>query len=80
MVANLSYFESFTTKSKVFPNPRSIMPSFKVAHIHEQGIDLIIIPLSSTFEYKLDSEKKQITYTLQRRANATGLRGTVVPV
>ena len=56
------------------------MPKFKVAHIKEQGIDLIIVPLESSFHHKPQHEQIEIIDELQTRATAAGLAGTVVPV
>jgi hypothetical protein len=56
------------------------MPRFKVAHIKEQGVDLIIIPLKSKFGMLGNSEQAAETEVLQVRANSAGLAGTVVPV
>ena len=56
------------------------MPRFKVAHIKEQGIDLIIIPLDSAFRTKSREQQDEVTLELQKRADAAGLAGTVVPV
>lgn len=56
------------------------MQKFDVAHIHEQGVDLIIIPLDDEFEWKPDWQKHQIIAALQACAGSAGLRGTVVPV
>ncbi|SIQ30645.1 hypothetical protein [Halanaerobium kushneri] len=56
------------------------MPRYKVAHIKEQGVDLIIIPLSDSFRFKSNKDKNQITNELQMRASNAGLAGTVVPV
>lgn len=56
------------------------MPRFKVAHIREQGVDLVIIPLDRSFGHKLESDKDSIVSELQVRASSAGLAGTVVPV
>jgi hypothetical protein len=56
------------------------MPKFQVAHIREQGVDLIIILVDSSFGYKSVSEQNQVTAELQLRTRAAGLAGTVVPV
>jgi hypothetical protein len=56
------------------------MPRFKVAHIREQGIDLVITPLESSFGYKSESDQHDIIADLQLHARAAGLGGTVVPV
>jgi hypothetical protein len=56
------------------------MPTFQVAHVREQGVDLIIIPVESAFGVKNQKEQHQIFSELQIRANNAGLAGTVVPV
>lgn len=56
------------------------IPQFDVAHLHEQGQDLIIIPLDSAFGYKNGTEQSAIRVQLQSCASAAGLAGTVVPV
>ena len=56
------------------------MPRYKVAHVKEQGIDLIIIPLESDFGFKTSSQQHTEIAELQRRSNAANLAGTVVPV
>jgi hypothetical protein len=56
------------------------MPHFKVAHIKEQGIDLIIIPLDDDFGRKTQAEQHGIIRELQMRTSSAGLAGTVVPV
>jgi hypothetical protein len=53
---------------------------YNLAHIREQGIDLIIIPLDSSFGYKTTIEQKQVANALQTCANVAGLAGIVVPV
>jgi len=56
------------------------MPNFDVAHIREQGVDLIIILLGPNFQYQTQQQKNDICEELQARATAAGLIGTVVPV
>jgi hypothetical protein len=56
------------------------MPRYKVAHVKDQGVDLIIIPLESRFGALGNSEQNAQRGELQMRANAAGLAGTVVPV
>lgn len=56
------------------------MTTFQIAHIREQGIDLIIVPLDSSFRYKTESEQTAVHSALQTCATAAGLKGTVVPV
>lgn len=56
------------------------MPQFDVAHLHEQGQELIIIPLDLSFGSRVEADQSRIASELQARASAAGLRGTVVPV
>jgi hypothetical protein len=56
------------------------MGKFKIAHIREQGVDLIIIPLDRGFGVKTRDEQLKIMEALQRCAIDAGLTGTVVPV
>jgi hypothetical protein len=56
------------------------MPTFKVAHLHEQGQDMVIVPLDSNFGHKSQQEQRAIVDELQERSRAAGLKGTVVPV
>lgn len=56
------------------------MAAYDVAHIREQGVDLIIIPLESSFGQRSRSDQVEVTAGLQLCAGAAGLAGTVVPV
>jgi hypothetical protein len=56
------------------------MPRFKIAHIKEQGVDLIIIPLGDSFRFENEHEQHEVIEELQMRAANAGLAGTVVPV
>ena len=56
------------------------MTTYDVAHIKEQGIDLIIIVVDSSFGLKTPDEQQGITMALQECATAADLAGTVVPV
>ncbi len=56
------------------------MSTYDIAHIREQGVDLIIIPLQSTFGCKNTREQSQVCSSLQAAARSAGLAGTVVPV
>ena len=56
------------------------MARFKVAHIREQGVDLIIVPLDSAFGNKTSNDQSSIIADLQSNATGAGLAGTVVPV
>lgn len=56
------------------------MKRFKIAHIREQGVDLIIVPLEQAFGRKTKQEQSEIIGSLQTCAASAGLAGTVVPV
>jgi len=56
------------------------MPSFQTAHIHEQGVDLIIVPVNASFGHKPESEQVEMIDAMQLAANSAGLAGTVVPI
>lgn len=56
------------------------MPHFKVAHLHEQGQDMIIVPVASSFGHRISQDQHDIIADLQVRARSAGLVGTVVPV
>lgn len=56
------------------------MTTFEVAHLHEQGQDMIIVAVSSTFGSYGNGKQNQLCSLLQRSATAAGLAGTVVPV
>jgi hypothetical protein len=56
------------------------MPHFKIAHLREQGQNMIIVPLESSFEHKSDEDQRATIAELQVRARSAGLAGTVVPV
>ena len=56
------------------------MPRYDVAHVKEQGIDLIIIPLHSSFGRQTREDQNEAIAELQMHANAAGLAGTVIPV
>ncbi|MFV8869116.1 hypothetical protein [Serratia fonticola] len=53
---------------------------FKIAHIREQGVDLIITPLDSSFNTKTLHQQRDFIDWLQLNAQSAGLAGTVVPV
>lgn len=56
------------------------MATLKIAHLREQGIDLIIVPLESGFGLKSSGEQSEIVESIQWCAHSAGLAGTVVPV
>jgi hypothetical protein len=49
------------------------MPTFKIAHVKEHGIDLIIVLVDSSFENKSASEQNEVVVELQLRARNAGL-------
>jgi len=56
------------------------MPSFKCAHVREQGVDLVIVPVDSTFGHKTDADQTATIEAMQVAATSAGLAGTVVPI
>ena len=56
------------------------MPHFKVAHLCEQGQNMIIFPLTSAFGHMPSDEQNAELSTLQYAANEAGLAGTAVAV
>jgi hypothetical protein len=56
------------------------MPRFDIAHIREQGQDIIIVPLESSFGHQSDLSQRQSIAELQSHAIGAKLAGTVVPV
>lgn len=56
------------------------MSEYKIAHIHEQGQDLIIIPLESSFGSKSEADQSDVIDALQECATSAGLAGAVIPV
>lgn len=56
------------------------METFQIAHIREQGVDLVITPLDTEFGLRTQTEQRRIAALLQACAKNAGLEGTVVPV
>ncbi|MER8921687.1 hypothetical protein [Mesorhizobium sp. M0802] len=56
------------------------MTKLKIAHIHEQGQDMIIAPLDGSFDHKTSSQQQALIAEIQLAAGSAGLKGTVVPV
>lgn len=52
----------------------------QVAHIREQGVDLIIVPLDHSFGQKPQSEQAQAIQALRTSATNSRMQGEVVPV
>ena len=51
---------------------------FDVAHINEQGQNMIIFTLDSSFGCKTAAQQNQICASLQARANSAGMVGKAV--
>jgi len=56
------------------------MASWKIAHLHQQGQDMIIVPLESAFGNKPGGMQSEFIEALQICAADAGLAGIVVPV
>ena len=56
------------------------MPTFKLAHIHEQGNDLIIIPVEGIFGSMAAAQQDREMSIFQAHATAADLKGAVVVV
>lgn len=56
------------------------MAKYRVAHVREQGQDMIIIPLEPKFGRASEREQEATVAELQACARSAGLKGTVVPV
>jgi hypothetical protein len=56
------------------------MPSLKVAHIHEQGVDLVIVPLDIGFGDRPHDVQVRTIAEIQETTQRAGLKGDVIPV
>lgn len=56
------------------------MPRLKIAHMRQQGQNMVIVPLESDFGHKTESDQQGAIRELQLRARSAGLAGQVVPV
>jgi len=56
------------------------MATFKIAHIKEQGQEMIIVPVNPTFGRKSRTEQQQTMDALSFAARSAGLAGTVVTI
>jgi len=56
------------------------LATFKIAHIREQGVDLIIVPMDRGFGNLPASNQQTSNGELQAQCMAAKLAGTVVPV
>ena len=56
------------------------MTTFEVAHLREQGQDIIIVVVADAFGSYGNIKQNQLCQLLQEAASSAGLAGTVVPV
>jgi hypothetical protein len=56
------------------------MSTFKIAHIREQGVDLIIVPMDRAFGRRPKADQQLMIAEMQEQTIAAKLAGTVVPV
>lgn len=56
------------------------MPHFRIAHLREQGQNMVVVPLDSRFGHRTGEYQNAFVTELQLRARTAGLAGTVVPV
>jgi len=56
------------------------MPTFKISHIKDHGVNVIIIPLAPVFGELDHDEKVRVIGLLEEAAIAAQLRGKVVPM
>ncbi len=61
-------------------NRRFLMPKYEVAHIREQGQDMIIFPLEARYGHLSQADQERELDVLQLEANRAGLRGAAVAV
>ncbi|NQV29534.1 MAG: hypothetical protein HQ508_01485 [Candidatus Marinimicrobia bacterium] len=54
--------------------------TFEVAHFQEQGQQVIVVFVASSFGHETSTGQNHICSNLQSYARAAGLAGTVVPV
>ncbi|WP_433693235.1 hypothetical protein [Paraburkholderia phenoliruptrix] len=56
------------------------MAQWKIAHIREQGVDLIIVPLERAFGNRPRVTQNEFIEALQLCADSANLAGRIVPV
>lgn len=56
------------------------MQRIPIAHINEQGQNIIIVPLDQSYGYKSVVEQRRVILALQSAASSARLVGTIVPV
>jgi hypothetical protein len=53
------------------------MTTLDIAHVREQGVDMIIVPLDQSFDHKTAAQQNAARAEIQARAASAGLRGAV---
>lgn len=56
------------------------MPNYKIAQMNVQGVDLLVVPISSDSGLETDLDRREIRDEMQARATVAGLSGTVILV
>jgi hypothetical protein len=56
------------------------MTTLDIAHVREQGVDMIIVPLDQSFDHKTAAQQNAARAEIQARAASAGLRGAVALV
>ena len=56
------------------------MPTLKLAHVRQQGQDMILFPLAASFGQKTVADQRAALCEFERRAHAAGLRGHAAAV
>ena len=56
------------------------MAKFKVAHLNQQGQNMVIFPLDSSYDRKTEAEQLEAMAALQACSIAAGLAGQVVVI
>ncbi|NWE38613.1 hypothetical protein HX875_03960 [Pseudomonas yamanorum] len=56
------------------------MTTYKIAHLHEQGQDMIIVPLDGSFGSKSSSDQQEFLTAFEYAAHQAGLAGTAVTI
>lgn len=56
------------------------MPKLKVAHIREQGQDMLIFPLDQSFGNRSNHDQNEALALLEHRAHSAGLAGQAVAI
>ncbi|WP_172705021.1 hypothetical protein [Sphingomonas sp. LH128] len=51
------------------------MPKFKLAHIKEQGQNMLLFPLDASFSNNTPAQREALLQELEDRAHAAGLAG-----